>query len=115
MNKDKNIKWVAAKVAPSVKEADYWIDLTSDPKGSIIKFYNGHNWAPLNQTWSLIDIKKMISAAFDKLDMTKVSKLGDKQLSTNDYTDEDKTKLNNLIEAVAALTNKVNELEQLIA
>lgn len=114
MNKDKNIKWVATKIAPSVKEVDYWIDLSADSKGSVIKYHNGKDWVPMNQTLSINEIKKMISAAFDKLDMTKVNKVEGKQLSTNDYTNEDKTKLNNLIEAVATLTNKINEIEQLL-
>lgn len=115
MNKGKNIKWVAATVAPSVKEVDYWIDLSADIKGSVIKYHNGKEWVPMNQTLSVNEIKKMISAAFDKLDMTKVSKVEGKQLSTNDYNNEDKTKLNNLVEAVATLTNRINELEQHIA
>ena len=115
MNKGKNIKWVAATVAPNVKEVDYWIDLSADIKGSVIKYHNGKEWIPMNQTLSVNEIKKMISAAFDKLDMTKVSKVEGKQLSTNDYTNEDKKKLNNLVEAVATLTNRINELEQLIA
>lgn len=96
---DKNIKWVIAKVAPSVKEADYWVDTKEDPKGGVIKYHNGKNWIPLNQKLSTEEIKKMISAAFDKLDITKVNKTEVEQLNTI---------VNNLIE-------RVKELEQLIA
>lgn len=112
---DKNIKWVVTKVAPSVKEADYWVDLTADPKGGVIKYHNGKNWVPMNQTLSTNEIKKMISAAFDKLDMTKVNKQEGKGLSTNDFTNEDKQMLNNAVKAIIALAERVDEIEKLIA
>lgn len=115
MNKDKNIKWVAAKVAPSVKEADYWIDLTEDSKGGVIKYYNGKNWIPMMQTLSTNEIKRMISAAFDKLDMIKVNKQNGKGLSTNDFTNEDRQNLNNAIKAINTLANRIDEIEKLIA
>lgn len=35
-------------VAPNPKECKYWIDLTKDPNGGIIKFYNGKEWVNLN-------------------------------------------------------------------
>lgn len=35
------------KYAPNHLEYDYWIDLTADPKGSIIKTFNGKVWEPL--------------------------------------------------------------------
>lgn len=37
-------------VAPNPKECKYWIDLTEDPHGGIIKFYNGKSWISLNNT-----------------------------------------------------------------
>lgn len=96
---DKNIKWVIAKVAPSVKEADYWVDTKEDPKGSVIKYHNGKNWVALNQKLSTEEVKKMISAAFDKLDITKANK----------------TEIEHLTTLVNKLTKRVKELEQLIA
>ena len=96
---DKNIKWVVSKTAPSVKEADYWVDTKTDPKGGVIKYHNGSEWTILNQTVSGDEIKKMISAAFDKLDITKANK----------------TELDNVIKNVNALAKRVKELEQLIA
>ena len=96
---DKNIKWVVSKTAPSVKEADYWVDKNEDPKGSIIKYHDGKNWIPLNQKLSTDEIKKMISAAFDKLDITKTNK--------SDFE--------TLVKLVSKLADKVNDLEQLIA
>lgn len=137
MNKDKNIKWVASKVAPSVQEADYWIDLSADPNGSVIKYPNGKSWMPMIQTLSTTNVKKMVSAAFDKLDMIKVTKEEGKKLSTNDFTNVLKEKLEKLenyddtelqeaiieikddIEiiknAIVELTKKINDLEQPVA
>lgn len=137
MNKDKNIKWVASKVAPSVQEADYWIDLSADPNGSVIKYPNGKLWMPMIQTLSATTVKKMVSAAFDKLDMIKVNKEEGKKLSTNDFTNDYKKKLDELknyddtelqeaiieindnIEiiknAIVELTKRINDLEQSVA
>lgn len=36
------------KVSPNPKECKYWIDLTEDPHGGIIKFYDGKAWVNLN-------------------------------------------------------------------
>lgn len=36
-------------IAPNPKEFDYWVDLTADPKGNVIKYYaGGSKWLPLN-------------------------------------------------------------------
>ena len=42
-----NIKWVAQTIAPNPIEIDYWIDLTEDPNGSIIKYYKENKWVNL--------------------------------------------------------------------
>lgn len=44
-----NIKWVAQTIAPNPKEIDYWIDLSEDTNGGIIKFWNGYTWDYLNR------------------------------------------------------------------
>lgn len=123
MNTGKNIKWAVSKVTPSVKEVDYWVDLSADPNGGVIKYHDGKNWVNLNQTISLVEVKKMISPAFDKLDMIKVNKVEGKQLSTNDFTNEDKAKLaelknyddSELRELIGSLVLRLNDLEQLVA
>lgn len=123
MNTGKNIKWAVSKVAPGVKEVDYWVDLSADPNGGVIKYHDGKNWINLNQTISLVEVKKMISPAFDKLDMIKVNKVEGKQLSTNDFTNEDKAKLaelknyddSELRELIGSLVLRLNDLEQLVA
>ena len=44
-----SVKYVAQKIAPNYKEFDYWVDLTEDPNGGIIKFWNGNTWDYLNR------------------------------------------------------------------
>lgn len=36
-------------IAPNPKEFEYWVDLSADPKGNVIKYYaGGSKWLPLN-------------------------------------------------------------------
>lgn len=42
-----NIKWVAQTIAPNPIEIDYWIDLKSDPNGSVIRYYKDNKWVDL--------------------------------------------------------------------
>ena len=44
-----NLKYSAQTIAPNPKEIDYWVDLTEDPNGGIIKFWNGQTWDYLNR------------------------------------------------------------------
>lgn len=39
-----NIKLQASTLPPSQKEIDYWVDLTEDPNGGVIKNWNGKTW-----------------------------------------------------------------------
>lgn len=41
---------VASKTAPNPITTKYWADLTENPYGGIIKFYNGSDWDYLNNT-----------------------------------------------------------------
>jgi hypothetical protein len=40
----KNLRKYAGKTAPNPKEFGYWVDLSSDPHGKIIKTYDGESW-----------------------------------------------------------------------
>ena len=41
-------KTYTGKYAPNHLEFDYWIDLTADAKGSVIKTYNGTGWVEIS-------------------------------------------------------------------
>lgn len=85
-------------IAPNPKEFEYWVDLSADPKGNVIKYYAGDSkWLPLND-----DTDNDQSARIKALELGKVDKVEGKGLSTNDYTTPEKNKL----AAIEAEANK---------
>lgn len=85
-------------IAPNPKEFEYWVDLSADPKGNVIKYYaGGSKWLPLND-----DTGNDQSARIKALELGKVDKVEGKELSSNDFTDAYKTKL----DGIAARANK---------
>lgn len=85
-------------IAPNPKEFEYWVDLSADPKGNVIKYYaGGSKWLPLND-----DTDNDLSAKIAALESGKVDKVEGKELSSNDFTDAYKTKL----DGIAAQANK---------
>lgn len=85
-------------IAPNPKEFEYWVDLSADPKGNVIKYYaGGSKWLPLNDNTDNDQSARI--AAFES---GKVDKVEGKELSSNDFTDAYKTKL----DGIAAQANK---------
>lgn len=85
-------------IAPNPKEVDYWVDLAANPKGNVIKYYAGSSkWLPIND-----DTDNDQSAKIAALESGKVDKVEGKELSSNDFTDAYKTKL----DGIAAQANK---------
>lgn len=81
-------------IAPNPKEFDYWVNLAADPKGNVIKYYAGSSkWLPLND-----DTDNDQSARIKALELGKVDKVEGKELSSNDFTDAYKTKLDGIAE-----------------
>lgn len=79
-------------IAPNPKEFDYWVDLTTDPKGNVIKYYAGNSkLLPLND-----DTDNDQSARIAALESGKVDKVEGKVLSSNDFTNAYKTKLDGI-------------------
>lgn len=79
-------------VAPNPKEFDYWVDLSADPKGNVIKYYaGGSKWLPLND-----DTDNDQSARIAALESGKVDKVEGKELSSNDFTDAYRDKLGSI-------------------
>ena len=70
---------LASTIAPNPTSTKYWADLSSDPNGSLIKCYKDGKWELVND--------------FEKFLAGKVDKVEGKQLSTEDYTTEEKNKL----------------------
>lgn len=85
-------------IAPNPKEFEYWVDLLADPKGNVIKYYaGGSKWLPLND-----DTDNDQSARIAALESGKVDKVEGKVLSSNDFTNAYKTKL----DGIAVQANK---------
>lgn len=49
MIRSENANFVASKYAPNPKEVSYWIDLTSDSSGNVIRSYRDGKWEFLNK------------------------------------------------------------------
>lgn len=62
MIKQENPNFVASFYAPNPMEVTYWIDLSTDANGNVIKSYTGNDWLPVNYftntDWS-VEIKKL--------------------------------------------------------
>lgn len=85
-------------IAPNPKEFEYWVDLSAAPKGNVIKYYaGGSKWLPLND-----DTDNDQSAKIAAFESGKVDKVEGKGLSSNDFTNAYKTKL----DGIAAQANK---------
>lgn len=53
MIKQEMPNFIASKYAPNPLEVSYWIDLTEDTSGNVIKNYNGKEWIPINYIQNL--------------------------------------------------------------
>lgn len=48
MIKQENPNFLASFYAPNPMEVTYWIDLSEDANGNVIKTYDGKKWIPIN-------------------------------------------------------------------
>lgn len=48
MIKQENSNFLASVYAPNPMEVTYWIDLSEDANGNVIKTYDGKKWIPIN-------------------------------------------------------------------
>lgn len=81
------INFLASTHAPNPLECVYWIDLTANSQGAVIKYYDNSN-----KKWDKISAASDNEPIIVELE-NKVDKVAGKQLSTNDYTSVEKTKL----------------------
>lgn len=62
MIKQENPNFLASVYAPNPMEVTYWIDLSTDANGNVIKSYTGNDWLPVNyftNTDQSVEIKKL--------------------------------------------------------
>lgn len=85
---------LASTIQPNPASVKYWADLSSNPNGGDLKYYNGTKWVLVNNkaTEDISQIKQQIA----DLEQNKEDKVEGKGLSTEDYTTQEKSKLASL-------------------
>lgn len=103
------VNFRVSPTAPNPAETTYWIDTTDNNYKGTIKYYNANTkkWEIVNDSTNSQQneaIKDLVSKIGNKVD-----KVQGKQLSTNDYTTDEKNKL----AGIAAQANKTNIVNNL--
>ena len=80
---------LASTIQPNPASVKYWADLSSNPNGGDLKYFNGTKWVLVND---ISQIKQQIA----DLEQNKEDKVEGKGLSTEDYTTQEKNKLASL-------------------
>lgn len=85
---------LASTIQPNPASVKYWADLSSNPNGGDLKYFNGTKWVLVNNkdTEGISQIKQQIA----DLEQNKEDKVEGKGLSTEDYTTQEKNKLASL-------------------
>lgn len=85
---------LASTIQPNPASVKYWADLSSNPNGGDLKYFNGTKWILVNNkdTEDISQIKQQIA----DLEQNKEDKVEGKGLSTEDYTTQEKNKLTSL-------------------
>ena len=83
MIRQENPNFKASRFAPNPLEVAYWIDLTADPNGGIIKTYNGSDWYPINE--SDVDIPVVTADADGLMSSAMLTKLNGIEAQANKY------------------------------
>lgn len=73
------IKFLATSIAPKPDEVSYWVDISANPYGGVIKYYNGDDWVKLDQ----LSIAEDYNRLRNKPTLNGVVIEGDK--TSNDY------------------------------
>lgn len=109
---------LASTIQPNPASVKYWADLSSNPNGGDLKYFNGTKWILVNNkaTEDISQIKQQIA----DLEQNKEDKVEGKGLSTEDYTTQEKNKLASLQnyndsevrELISALNLKLTTLSE---
>lgn len=102
---------LASTIQPNPASVKYWADLSSNPNGGDLKYFNGNTWVLVNNkaTEDISTLKQDV----ETLKESKVDKVEGKQLSTEDYTTAE---VRELISALSLrLTTLSEDLESLEA
>lgn len=109
---------LASTIQPNPASVKYWADLSSNPNGGDLKYFDGTKWVLVNNKAT-----EDISVLKQDVETLKESKVDGKQLSTEDFTTAEKSKLAGLSnynddevrELISALALRVGSLEERVA
>lgn len=98
---------LASTIQPNPASVKYWADLSSNANGGDLKYFDGTKWVLVNNkaTEDISTLKQDV----ETLKESKVDKVEGKQLSTEDYTTAEKSKLAGL--SNSALNLRLTTLE----
>ena len=109
---------LASTIQPNPASVKYWADLSSNPNGGDLKYFDGTKWVLVNNkdTENISTLKQDV----ETLKESKVDKVEGKQLSTEDFTTAEKSKLAGLSnynddevrKLISALALRVGSLEE---
>lgn len=103
-----NIIFLASYVAPKPEEVEYWIDLTANPYGGVIKYYDGKDWIKLDQNSIAEDYNRLRN----KPTLNGVIIEGDK--TSEDYNIPTPEAVNEVLDEfrneITVIDNKVTEI-----
>lgn len=128
MIRQENINFVASKYAPNPTEVAYWIDLSADSSGNVIKSNTDGMWIPINnsdnadQTEQINQIKSNLNAEISRATQAEqnlATTLATKADGEAVYTKQEITDIVNaakaqgkqLMDLINALTDRVAALE----
>lgn len=94
MIKQENPNFLASVYAPNPMEVTYWIDLSEDANGNVIKTYDGKKWIPINNIEHLLNI---INEKVNKKDVYTIDQ-------TNDAINRSKTVVENVLTSTSTTT-----------
>lgn len=103
MIKQENPNFLASFYAPNPMEVTYWIDLSEDANGNVIKTYDGKKWIPINnkedntQNSQIEHLLNIINEKANKKDVYTIAQ-------TNDAINRSKTVVENVLTSTSTTT-----------
>lgn len=103
MIKQENPNFLASVYAPNPMEVTYWIDLSEDANGNVIKTYDGKKWIPINnkedntQNSQIEHLLNIINEKANKKDVYTIAQ-------TNDAINRSKTVVENVLTSTSTTT-----------
>ena len=100
MIKQENPNFLASVYAPNPMEVTYWIDLSEDANGNVIKTYDGKKWIPINNKEDNTQIEHLLNIINEKANKKDVYTIA----QTNNAINRSKTVVENVLTSTSTTT-----------